>query len=55
MPDLRGMAYYDAEALLKKYKIYCEIDGGEGNIVTYQLPAPGSKVTEKSIAYIRTD
>ncbi|MDR1940658.1 MAG: PASTA domain-containing protein, partial [Clostridiales bacterium] len=55
MPDVRGMAYYDAEALLKKLKIFCEIDGGDGDIVTYQIPAPGSMVTQRSIAYLATE
>ncbi|MDR1906453.1 MAG: PASTA domain-containing protein [Clostridiales bacterium] len=51
MPDLRGMTYYDAEALMKKYRVFCEFEG-EGEIVTYQLPAAGSRITAKSIAYI---
>jgi stage V sporulation protein D (sporulation-specific penicillin-binding protein) len=51
MPDVRGMAYYDAEALLKKYGIYCEIDG-EGDIVTAQLPAAGSRINVKMAALL---
>ncbi|MDR2047550.1 MAG: PASTA domain-containing protein [Clostridiales bacterium] len=54
MPDLRGMTYYDAEAVLKSLKIFYESDGG-GEYVTYQLPAAGSKITLKSAAYISTD
>ena len=54
MPDVRGMAYYDAEALLKKYRMFCEF-GGEGDIVTYQLPAPGSRVTAKNAVYLLSE
>ncbi|MDR3264251.1 MAG: PASTA domain-containing protein [Clostridiales bacterium] len=54
MPDLRGMTYYDAEALLKRMGIYYEMDG-EGDIVTYQIPAPGSKITLKYVIYMSTD
>jgi stage V sporulation protein D (sporulation-specific penicillin-binding protein) len=54
MPDLRGMAFYDAEAALKKLGIVYELDG-EGEFVTYQIPAAGSMITARNVVYMTTD
>ncbi|MDR2091627.1 MAG: PASTA domain-containing protein [Clostridiales bacterium] len=53
MPDLRGMAFYDAESLLKKMGISYEFEG-DGDFITYQIPAAGSKITARNVVYITT-
>lgn len=54
MPDLIGMSITEAVAVLGAKGMYYEYYGeaGNGNKVTYQLPAPGSYVDKNNTVYI---
>jgi len=51
MPDLRGMKYADALAMLRAKGLAYEMEG-EGDIVVYQLPAPGSRINRYTTALV---
>lgn len=54
MPDLIGMSITEASVVLAEKGLYYEYYGeaGNGNKVTYQLPAPGSYVDKNNTVYI---
>ena len=54
MPDLIGLSLTEASAILARKGLYYEYYGevGNGNKVTYQLPAPGSYVNKNNAVYI---
>ena len=54
MPDLIGLSLTEASAILAQKGLYYEYYGevGNGNKVTYQLPAPGSYVNKNNAVYI---
>lgn len=50
MPDLMGMQVSEAIKLLKSRNIHFEYSG-EGNAVSYQMPASGAVVNNKTVIY----
>lgn len=55
MPDLTGMSLTEANIILEQKQLYYEYDGegGGGEKVSYQIPAPGSYVTKNNSVYFR--
>lgn len=54
MPELVGMSVGDAALVLKKLKMYYEVNG-ENGVVVYQFPVPGSLVTTDNIVFIEVE
>ena len=54
MPDLMGLSLTEATGIIAQNGLYYEYYGevGNGNTVTYQIPAPGSEITHQNVVYI---
>lgn len=52
MPDLVGRSVDECDKILKEKKLVYQYLEKEGVKVTYQIPAPGSKITEDTVVYI---
>ncbi len=54
VPDIEGLSYFEAVDALINEGLTFEV-AGEGDIVNYQFPVAGTKVSKKSVVYIEME
>ena len=57
MPDLIGLSVSEADMKMREIGLYYEYygEGESGDKVVYQVPAAGSVINKKSVAYIAVE